>query len=386
MAQTTTLFDSLTLYPIDETPDSALATAVGQPDDLGRGLPPLEDTLIIGFGGSGKQTAAYLYALGVWAGVRPRVRVFDNDHRAPDPVALPDGRSVSLPADALVWIDAPDARTVMSDAPLLVNRYEGSAAAPGLLRGIPVFETYGRGGGGYPVYSALCFDLAMREVREALRRALLSFARPDGEQDDDFYLTPANPASIAPPRPCTMLFIGGGCGSPGPAGHRLLPYIARQEALNLGLPDPYRVGVVLGPTLYGGFHSRAVTNWLATVQEIDDLSRHGMRGWDCIDGTTLDAAVPPYARVVLVDGERTGEQATEVELHRFCASVAKALYTALASDVFSRIESMAMNDGGTPWTTLRGVLAQVDMPAVQGLAAACRVRDRLRTLIPGEAA
>lgn len=382
------------VQPIDEPMlgEQPLALA---PDGATDGLALADQVGVIACGGA-KQVAAYLYALGVWHKMRIPVLAIDNDHRLPEPVRLPDGRLVQIPQRAMVYLGEDYSRNQIADYPLLVDRYEGTAGRPGLLRGISVYESYpeaGHGGGGYPVISAMDIDLSIVELRRAIRTWLRTFALPRAamvaEEQDFWGDLPPVPPDDGAPRRCTLLYLGGGCGSPGPAGHRLVPYIVRQELRDLSgiagqaLPEPYQVGVVTGPSLYEGFHDRAGANWLATVTELDDLTQHGL-DWSFIDGSSVHEAAPPYARIILADGEREGPRATEEEVTRFHAQLAKTLFVALTSDVFPRTEA-ALNNRRHPWTTLRAVLAEADLQTAREQARTRLLRHRLKTLAPAGA-
>jgi len=330
---------------------------------------------IIAGGGFGGLTVQEVYALARRDGVALELLRLDNDHLPVDPVPLADGQLVGLPDEAFLSVGSEHPRDDLRAYPLLVRLYIES----GVLRGIPVFETYpvaGAGGGGYPVISAIDLDLNIREVRRSIRRFLRPFGRsylPDQEDAwRSFASEEADPAAVERPR---IVIVGGACGSFGAASHILLPYLVRDEARRLGLPVPHLIGVVAGPRLYAGLHPRAATNWAATLRQLEALTRDGFQR-EFLDGE-VGMACPPYDRVILCDAEPEGECATSEEIRRCAAHVARGLYMILGSDLWDKVESVGAQERCTPWTTLRAVLAQVDWPAVTAVATATRAADRL---------
>jgi hypothetical protein len=372
-----TMLDTLTLHAADD-----LLGPPEPPDEELPILPYVSRVGVLSGGGAGKLVASSLNAYAVADGQRLAGLSLDNDHLAADQVRLPDGRTAALAPDAFLPLGQGHPRNALKQYPLLRDRYEGTQEVPGLLRGISVYESYpvaGSGGGAYPVISMLDLDLDIADVTTRVRQFLGQFKRRRAHVARDFWEAPAPPAVPVAEERLTLLFIAGGCGSCGAAFLRLLPYLTRREAREMHLPEPYQVGIVMGPRLYAGFHPRAKTNWLSTVLELDEMTRKGFR-WEFIDGSHIDEATPPFDRVIFADAAPAGPSATDAELARFGMSLGKTLYAAVTSDVFSRLEALALNERTTPYTTMRGVVAAPDLAATASLATAYRAFSRLDSL------
>lgn len=335
---------------------------------------------IIGIGSAGKLVCLFLHAFAHQDGFRFVIRALDTDHRLPDPVVLANGTQLQLSTGSFLGFGVPEPRHTVLDLPELYSRYAAQ------LETIPVIDTYGRGDGGYPVMSALQFELAMGQIRpfiesgfqEALgapvveRRGLKARLAEHRSQKD------------APDLPVTILIVGGGCGSVGAAGHILVPYLVRAIARDRGEASPYQIGAVFGPHIYRDLTPRTQSNWGATVGQLDGLSHTGMTGplaREFRDGTLIDDPAPPYQRIIMADQKptRQNNNEAEAELRSFYAQVAKNLYTLITSDALDRMEAAAINNPH-PWTTLQGVLARADLDAVVSQAATVRARTRLERL------
>jgi len=389
MTTPTVLHDSLGSFRLKDDPAQPISPicidptcAVGQ---------PLERLCVILVGGTGKLLGPRLQAYAQQRGLDLRVLYIDDDHQLPEPLMLPNGDTVTCRPDQFLAVGSDNPREVLKQSDRLVRRYVDG----GLLRGIPVFQVYpraGRGAAGHPVIGAIDLDLSAAQVYTTLLSFLRQAVRPGpiGPALTLYERVAQGGAALQPvaARPTTVWIIGGGSGAMGPSGHLLLPGLVRYILTRiLHQPEPYQVGAVVGPELYTGYHQRILSNWWATLQQLAYQSHEGLHwAWD--NDVTVDLEMPPYDRVVLLDGEPRldGKPHTETDLHTWAQQMARGLFVAMASDTFDRIEALTVHDRREPWTRLQGVLGQVDWGHMLPLAQASIASARVRSLIPADTA
>jgi len=284
----------------------------------------------------------------------------NNDAHGPTPIPVrfPNGEIVPVRAEERYVLGAEgNPRDQIKEHPLLVRRY----SQRGLLRGIPVFETYNRGGrGGHsiPVISAMDIDLHIEELYAFLRRGL-RWLRGDiqdlqARSDLERILKEQARKQQAEAQSWIILIIGGGAGSFGNAAHQLLPYLVRSILQDMEIHNYELWGVVLGPRAFTGLTPDIAFNYRALLESLEHMAWHGQRR-EYINGLVIDTAVPPYDRVFLMDDPTLpaeGPVVTERELERFFDRAALSLHLLLNTGAWDVVASHAANPrAGAPAVT-----------------------------------
>ena len=316
---------------------------VAQPDRQPRPtLPPQPDVVIFAGGNSGEALGLRIQALGYEDGVHIRVCGLNNDMLAPRAIPLrgADGQVSGLQLTERLVMNCENPRDLVNSHPLLSRRYER------LLRGVPVLETYMRagphGGHGHPTISALDIDLHIDEVIGFLRRGLLTLrtetAVQPGQSDWDIIRQRQQDRQQTKPEK-RVVYLGGGAGSMGNAGHHLLPHLTRHLLAEYGIAPAEVWGVVLGPRAFTGLTPYIRANYRALLESLDHMTRHGHRR-EYGNGLTIDLATPPYDRLFLIDDPHLPSEkakVTEAEVERFLDRTALSLYLLLRGDVWETV-------------------------------------------------
>lgn len=305
-------------------------------------LPPQPDVVIFAGGNSGEALGLRIQALGYEDGVHIRVCGLNNDMLAPRsiPVRDPGGQVTGLQLTERLVMNRENPRDLVNSHPVLSRRYER------LLRGVPVLETYMRagphGGHGHPTISALDIDLHIDEVVAFLRRGLLTLrtetAAQPGQSDWERVRQGLQERQQAKPEKRVM-YLGGGAGSTGNAGHHLLPYLTRHVLSEHGIGPAEVWGVVLGPRAFTGLTPYIRANYRALLESLDHMTQHGQRR-EYANGLTIDMAMPPYDRLFLIDDPHLPSEkarVTEAEVERFLDRTAQSLYLLLRGDVWETV-------------------------------------------------
>lgn len=341
--------------------------------------PALPGILVLMAGNAGEAVGLRLCALAWGDGLDLGRLGINNDELPPQPltVRLPDGASVPLELSERLVLGGDNPRERLRDYPLLEERY-----AP-LFRGVPVLETFprpGHGGHAMPAVSALDLDLAIEALLAALRPALrrASAADEGAVGQSDWQRLVAGMRLKAVRRRLRVLVIGGGCGSMGNAAHQLLPYLVRYLLDELGVAEYELWGAILGPQAFSGLTPFTRANYLALLQTIDHMTRHGQRR-SYINGLTIERQAPVYDRVFLLDDPQLpgqGPHVSPAELDAFFDRAALSLYLLLTrGTVWPTVASHRANDlveDARPHylNTVRAVIADADRPAIGALLAA----------------
>ena len=367
------------------------AAPVAQPERPSRpSLPPQPDVVILAGGNSGEALALRVQALGHEDGVHIRVYGLNNDMLAPRaiPVCEPGGKVAGLQLTERLVMNRENPRDLIGSHPLLSRRYER------LLRGVPVLETYLRGGPhgghGHPTISALDIDLHIDEVLAFLRRALLTLrtetAVQPGQSDWERVKQGLQDRQQAKPEK-RVVYMGGGGGSMGNAGHHLLPYLTRHLLVEHGITPTEVWGVVLGPRAFTGLTPYIRANYRALLEALDHMTQRGQRR-EYANGLTIDLATPPYDRLFLVDDPLLPSEkarVTEAEVEKFLDRTALSLYLLLRGDVWETVaahtaqpdRAQALEDRRPRYLhTVNAVMAGVDR-AYLAEALTTRIADQM---------
>lgn len=344
---------------------------------------PLESTLVLGLGGTGKEIVAWLHAEAAQNGVALHSLVLDSDGRLPMPRLLRGGGvTVEFPPSRLVHLTAHHQRDETARFPRLRERM-----AP-LLRGIDAYRQHVdglNGSGGYPVLARIDYELAFAEWASVLSAALQrAVAGVPAGPDASYYAVAAGAADAEPRRErrLIVLIVGSGCGGPGACGFVLVPATVRRLVADLTDQRPLIVGALCGPNIYANLSPRARSNWLASLLQLDDQRRQGVQHvWHA--GLDVTTSAPPFDRLFLFDRQSRSpmEGASSDDLLGFTREVAQSLFLGLHADLFTQIEALVNNEKPTPYATLRSAVAHVDWPLLAERAAAHRAARGLRALL-----
>ncbi|MFN8499538.1 MAG: hypothetical protein U0641_16935 [Anaerolineae bacterium] len=367
------------------------ATPVAQPQRQSRPtLPPQPDVVIFAGGNSGEALGLRIQALGYEDGVHIRVCGLNNDMLAPRsvPVREPGGQVTELQLTERLVMNSENPRDLVNSDPLLARRYER------LLRGVPVLETYMRagphGGHGHPTISALDIDLHIDEVIGFVRRGVLTLrtetAAKPGQSDWERVRQGLQERQQAKPEK-RVLYLGGGAGSMGNAGHHLMPYLTRHLLAEHEIAPAEVWGVVLGPRAFTGLTPYIRANYRALLEALDHMTQHGQRR-EYANGLTIDMKRPPYDRLFLIDDPHLPSEkgrVTEAEVERFLDRTALSLYLLLRGDVWETVaahtaqpnRAQALEDRRPRYLhTVNAVMAGVDR-AYLADALTSRVADQM---------
>ncbi|MBA3532758.1 MAG: hypothetical protein H0T73_12610 [Ardenticatenales bacterium] len=331
--------------------------------------------LLICCGNSGEDVGLRLLAHAWRDGYDLPAIFINNDHLGPTPlqVHVPGRGSVSVTAtDRFVLGAEGNTRDLIKEYPLLVKRYlEG-----GLLRGVPVFETYNRGGrGGHaiPTITVMDIDLHIEALYGHLRRSLQWLSgepqRRTAASDLEILLTLQNSQQEASAESWIIVVPVGGTGSCGNGCAQTIPYLIRHILHELGIRNYELWLVVLGPRAFTGLTAYVQHNYLALLHSLDYMAEHGQRR-AYLNGITIDTDAPPCDRLFLLDDPllpSQGASVTEQEMQRFLDRAALSLHLLLNTDAYDVIASHAANpldltqDQRIRWLhTVNGTVAGVE--------------------------
>lgn len=315
------------------------------------------------------------------------VAVFAVDGDAYDlpSLALPGHSPTTFNQGEWIVLGAEKTRDDIRADPFLRTRYDRG----GLWRGVPVSETFQRGGRGglsYPTYAAAYYESERERALAALHQWLAPLAAPAERygvgSDLAMLYQQRQQAQTAPnAKPHRILIVGSGVGSWGWIGHVLGAYDVRLSTNTLGLVNYELWGIVLGPNLYTGLTPNIKANWRALMDQLRHLARHGLHRKFGGHGTDVDSDAPPYdpGRLFCADqarGPHDGRRATEEELDAFQWRVAATLALLLTSDAGDQLVSYSANPAGDKLTpnhrqgdilfgTLGGALAGTDVAGIR---------------------
>lgn len=341
--------------------------------------------LIIGWGGQGKRVLLrILFILREMAIDSVGVVAIDGDAYDWPTLSLPGYDPLCFNTDNSITLGETKSRDMLRADPFLRARYDRG----GLWRGVPVSETFQRGGQGgrsYPTYAAAYYESERERALAALHQwSAPLIAEPDPIVGSDLLvLYQQRQQAQARPhqKPHRVLIIGSGVGSWGWIGHVLGSYDTRLVLNSLGIANYELYGIVLGPNIYNGLTPNIKPNWHALMDQLRYLSRHGMHRKYGGHGAEVDIDAPPYdpARLLLVDqarGPHNGRRATEEELDAFQWNVAASIALLLASDAGDQLVSQSANpvadDAARPerqgeelFGTLGSALAGADVTGIR---------------------
>lgn len=357
--------------------------------------------LIIAVGNSGEEVALRLQALAWRDGYDLPALFLNNDLNAPNPISLRAREAEILTVaaqDRLVIGGDGNTRDQIRDYPLLVERYEKN----GLLRNIPVFQTYNRGGrGGHamPIITAMDIDLHIEAVMNFLRQGLAwqrdgagnfagdSRARSDLER---ILKERARKQQLAA-EVWTIVIIGGGSGSCGNASLQLLPHLVRRLQSDLQISAYELWSVILGPKAFSGLTPETGYNFHALLHSLEWMSQYGLRR-QYINDLYIDTATPPYEKIFVLDDPmlpREKSTVTEAEQHAFFQRAAISLHLLLNTHAWDEIAGIEanrplrthVNDTRLRlYNTVNGALAGVDQEGLLELATLAKSESLLQGL------
>lgn len=243
----------------------------------------------------------------------------------------------------------------------------------------------GTGGGGRPEATALDINLSLADLLPRFRQLLREVAVPPPTTvPQGWRALPVPDQHANLPTPVRVIFVGGACGSVGAAGLLLLPMLMRHVARELGITHLQILAVVAGPHIYRNLTRFTADNYVATMHQIELLTRHGMHH-SFVGGLTIDDPTPPLDRAILVDAEPQGDEATEEELAQLARDTARTLLLATTGGVFNSLDGLVADERLTPWTTMQAVYPFLSLDALTPLLTATTARTRLTALLAGAA-
>lgn len=352
--------------------------------------PKKRGVIVIALGNSGEEVALRMQMLAWRDGYDMPVLYLNNDLKAPNPIALRAREQEILTVTAeerLVIGGEGNTRDQIRDYPLLVERYERN----GLLRNIPVYQTFNRGGrGGHamPVITSMDIDLNIDSLMNFLRQGLAwqrdgstGAGRGDSRTRSDLeriLKERARKQQLAA-EVWTIVLIGGASGSCGNASLQLLPYLVRHLQQDLQVRNYELWGVLLGPKAFTGLTGETLHNFHALVRSLDWMSKFGQRR-KYINDLFINTAAPPYERVFVLDDPmlpREKNAVTEAEQHAFFQRAAISLHLLLNTHAWDELAGVEANRPLQPqandsrlrlYNTINGALAGVDREALIELA------------------
>ncbi len=300
-------------------------------------------------------------------------------------LALPGYPLVTFGKEEYIVLGAEKTRDDIRADPFLRARYDKG----GLWRGVPVSETFQRGGRGglsYPTYAAAYYESERERALATMHQWIAPLASPlepvGVGSDLEMLYQQHKQAETAPnAKPHRLVNVGSGVGSWGWIGHGLGAYDVRLGMNALGIVNYELWGIVLGPNLYMGLTPNIKANWRALIDQLRYLSRHGLHRKFGGHGADVDIDAPPYdpGRVFCSDqarGPHDGQKATEEELDAFQWNVAASLALLLTSDAGDLLVSYSANptadqpasrrrQGEEVFGTLGSALAGADVPGIR---------------------
>jgi hypothetical protein len=300
-------------------------------------------------------------------------------------LALPGYSPVTFSKEEFLVLGADKTRDDLRADPFLRARYDKG----GLWRGVPVSETFQRGGRGglsYPTYAAAYYESERERALATIHQWLAPLAAPlepvgTGSDLQVLYQQHKQAETAPNAKPHRLVNVGSGVGSWGWIGHGLGAYDLRLSMNALGILNYELWGIVLGPNLYVGLTPNIQANWRALIDQLRYLSRHGLHRKFGGHGADVDIDAPPYdpGRLFCADqarGPHDGQKATEEELDAFQWNVAVTLALLLTSDAGDQLVSYSANpatnmpanrrrQGDEIFGTLGSAVAGVDMPGIR---------------------
>lgn len=364
--------------------------------------PKRRGVFVIALGNSGEQVVLRLQALAWRDGYDLSALFLNNDLKAPNPIALRVGAQEILNVTAeerLVIGGEANTRDTIRDYPLLLERYEKK----GLLRNIPVYQTFNRGGrGGHamPVITAMDLDLNIDAVINFLRHGLAwqrdsSMASGRGEirarSDLERILKERTRKQQLAAEVWTIVLVGGASGSCGNACLQLLPYLVRHLQNDLQVLNYELWGVLLGPKAFTGLTAETHYNFQALMRSLEWMSHHGQRR-KYINDLFINTAAPPFERIFLFDDPmlpREKNAVTEAEQHAFFQRAAISLHLLLNTHAWDELAGVEANrplqthanDSRLRlYNTINGALAGVDRDGLIELASLAKQEALLNGL------
>ncbi len=363
--------------------------------------PARRGLFVINAGNSGEETGLSWLELAWRDGFDVPMLFLNNDAKAPNPrlLRLSDGEIHTLRAEERLVVGGEgNTRDEIQAYPLLTNRY----SAKTLLRNIPVYSTYNRGGrGGHamPVISAMDIDMHIDEVYGFLRKGL-SWLRDGATRTDaaarsdlERILKERARAQQVTAESWIVLIIGGASGSFGNASHQLLPYLVRAILQELNVRNYELFGVLLGPRAFTGLTDETQRNFYALLMSLDYMARHGQQR-AYVNGLTINTATPVYDQIFLFDDPllpRAQAYVTEAELSAFYQRTARSLHLLLATEAWEAIASHHANprirQDQVPdnrlrmWNSVNGTLAGMDADGLLELVAQTRHSQLLNAIV-----
>ncbi len=359
--------------PIQETKPERLAIA----------RPPIQPRdLWLLWGGQGKRVGLkgkfILRELGVYS---VSFGAIDGDAGDWPMLEVPGYEPIFFEPDEFIVLGADKTRDDLRADPSIRARYEKA----GLWRGVPVSETFQRGGKGglsYPSFAAAFYESERERALEAMHKwimPLIAEPREDttGSDLERLVQKRRKAKNAQQTKSRRIVQVGGDIGSWGPTGHVLGSYDIRMVTKSLGMRNYELLGVMLGPNLYENLTHNIKANFHAVIDQMQYLYQHGLHRTYGGHGADVDMDVPPYdpGRLFLADqarGPRNGRRATEEELEMFQWNVALSLVLLLATDAGDQLVSYASNPSDQEYTdreraskeifgTLGSALAGVDI-------------------------
>lgn len=377
-------------------------TQVPRAEQIQKRPPKRRGAFVIAAGNSGEQVALRTQALAWRDGYDLPVLFMNNDLKSPNPIPLRfrEGEKIQVSAEERLVIGGEgNTRDQIRDYPLLVERYEKR----GLLRNIPVYQTFNRGGrGGHamPVITAMDIDLNIEAVMNFLRQGLAwqrdgstttrgeTRARSDLEQ---ILKERARKQQLAA-EVWTIILIGGASGSCGNACLQLLPYLIRHLQEDLQIRNYELWAVLLGPKAFTGLTGETLYNFHALMQALDWMSRYGQQR-KYINDLFINSAAPPFERIFLLDDPmlpREKNAVTEAEQQAFFQRAAISLHLLLNTHAWDELAGVEANrplqaksnDSRLRlYNTINGALAGVDREGLIELAALAKQEALLNGVI-----
>lgn len=338
------------------------------------------------WGGQGKRVGVRLKFILRELGVDyVTVCAVDGDAYDLPSLSLPGYAPIAFGKDEHLVLGAEKTRDDIRADPFLRARYDKG----GLWRGVPVSETFQRGGRGglsYPTYAAAYYESERERALAAMHQWMAPLAAPvepvgTGSDLQMLYQQHKQTQTAPNEKPHRMVIVGSGVGSWGWIGHVLGAYDARLGLNALGLVNYELWGIVLGPNLYAGLTPNIKPNWRALIDQLRYLSRRGLHRKFGSHGAEVDLDAPPYdpGRILCADqarGPQDGRKATEEELDTFQWGVAASLALLLTSDAGDQLVSYSANpaadepvrgrrQGEQVFGTLGSALAGADVSGIR---------------------
>ncbi len=350
--------------------------------------------VVLCWGGQGKRCGLRLkFILRAMQIESVAVVAIDGDAYDWQTLAIAGYDAIAFAGGEFVVLGAEKTRDQIRADPFLRARFDRG----GLWRGVPVSETFQRGGRGglsYPTFAAAFYESERERALATIHQWLAPLVTPkaatrgsDLKKLLDERKANANAVYAKPRR---IVNLGSGVGSWGWTGHSLGAYDVRLALNALGIVNYELWGIVFGPNLYKGLTPNIHANWHALMDQLRHLARHGLHRKYGGHGADVDIDAPPYdpGRMFLVDqarGPHNGRRASEEELEAFQWNVALSLALLLTSDAGDQLVSYSANPaedafdrperhGEEIFGTLGSALAGVDTEGMrQYFAAKSRV-------------